>query len=224
MKKSKILLAFLTIFIILSCLCACNDKLDLTTSISHLKCNVYESQNTKHKILANYGFKEKQNSKDGKVGDKIYLLSFKFLDHALDNTTYSISLTFNNVEHKCTFKLNPISHTLDASVQVDNFNLNEFEITLRYGSNNDKIVMKSILPENTIPYTQALEHLINQQADLLNLYIDQNGNFNGEIIMRVLVKDNHPYWYVGLCDTEGKLKALLIDGFDGKILAVRDIF
>jgi hypothetical protein len=42
--------------------------------------------------------------------------------------------------------------------------------------------------------------------------------------MRVLVKDNHAYWYIGLCDTEGKLKALLIDGFDGKVLAVRDIF
>lgn len=224
MKKSKILLTFLTLFIILSCLCGCNDKLDLTTSISHLKCNVYESQNTEHKILANYGFNEKHNLKDGKVGDKVYLLSFKLLEHSLDNATYSIAFTFNNVDYKCTFKLNPISHTLDASVEVDNFNLNEFEITLCYGSNTDKITMKSILPKNTITYTQALDHLINQQADLLDLYIDQNGNFNGEIIMRVLVKDNHAYWYIGLCDTEGKLKALLIDGFDGKVLAVRDIF
>ena len=224
MKKTRILLTLLTIFIVLSCLCACNDKLDLTTSISNLKCNVYESQNTEYKILANYGFKEKQNSKDGKVGNRIYLLSFKFLDHALDNTTYSITLTFNKVEYKSTFKLNPISHTLDASVEVDNFNLNEFDITLRYGSNTDIITMKSILPENTITFTQALDHLINQQKGLIDLYIDQNGNFNGEIIMRVLVKDNHPYWYIGLCNTEGKLKALLIDGFNGKILAVRDIF
>ena len=224
MKKSRIILPLLTIFITLSCLCACNDKLDLTTSISNLKCNAYESQDSEYKILANYGFKEKQNSKDGKVGDKIYLLSFKLLEHALDNTTYFITLSFNNVEHKCTFKLNPISHTLDTSVEIDNFNLNEFDITLHYGSNNDIITMKSILPENTISYTEALDHLINQQSDLLNLYIDQNGNFNGEIIMRVLVKDKHSYWYIGLCDTEGKLKALLIDGFDGKVLAARDIF
>lgn len=224
MKKIKLLPIAFAIFISLSCLFGCTKKLDLSSSISHLKSNIYESQNTDYKIIANYGFTEKQNNKDGKVGDKIYLLSFKFLDRALDNTTYSLALTFNNFEYKCNFKLNPISHTLDASIEVDNFNLNEFTLTLCYGSNTDVITMKSILPEKTITYTQALDHLINQQKELIDLYIDQNGNFNGEIIMRVLVKDNHPYWYVGLCDTEGKLKALLIDGFDGKVLAVREIF
>ena len=57
----------------------------------------------------------------------------------------------------------------------------------------------------------------------LKNYCDEKGNFNAEIALRVLVKDNHPYWYVGLSNTSGT-KALLLDGFSGEVLAVKDIF
>ena len=83
--------------------------------------------------------------------------------------------------------------------------------------------MKSTLPKNTISYTKALTCLQKSQAELLKTYYDSNGNFNAEITLRVLVKDSHPYWYVGLSNANGT-KALLLDGLTGKVLAVKDIF
>ena len=48
----------------------------------------------------------------------------------------------------------------------------------------------------------------------------------GEIFtsVKVIVKDDKPYWYVGIASGGGNLKALLIDGFSGEVLAIREIF
>ena len=137
--------------------------------------------------------------------------------------TYNVSLTFNGKDYKSTFQLNPVSHNLTALLPIENFNLNEFDITLSYGSNTNVIKMKSTLPKNTISYTKALSCLQKSQAQLLKTYYDSNGNFNAEISLRVLVKDNHSYWHVGLSNQNGT-KALLLDGLTGKVLAVKDIF
>ena len=82
--------------------------------------------------------------------------------------------------------------------------------------------MKSTLPKGTISYKKALEYLQKNQSELVKSYYD-DGEFKAEICMRVLVKDNHPYWYIGLTNSTNT-KALLIDGFSGEVLAIRDIF
>ena len=58
---------------------------------------------------------------------------------------------------------------------------------------------------------------------MINGFYDQNNNLNLEIHARITVKDNAPYWYVGL-NTKNGLKALLVDGTSGKILAIREIY
>ena len=42
--------------------------------------------------------------------------------------------------------------------------------------------------------------------------------------MRVIVKDQLPYWYVGFASGNEQLKALLVDGINGEVLAIREIF
>ena len=54
--------------------------------------------------------------------------------------------------------------------------------------------------------------------------LDQDGNFNAELYMRVIVKDQLPYWYVGFASGNEQLKALLVDGINGEVLAIREIF
>ena len=41
--------------------------------------------------------------------------------------------------------------------------------------------------------------------------------------MRIIVKDGKAYWYAGLSDGKDFLKALLIDGVSGEILATRTV-
>lgn len=61
------------------------------------------------------------------------------------------------------------------------------------------------------------------QPDLINSYKSENG-YNLEIQMRITVKKDKPYWFVGLTSTSGDHKVLLLDGYTGNALAVRDVF
>ncbi|MBE5736831.1 MAG: hypothetical protein E7348_00320 [Clostridiales bacterium] len=225
MKKFKLSIALITLSLfILATFSGCEKPIDLSEYLTELKYQSYANQDCEYVIKANYGFIEDNHVTDGKVGKKTNLLTFKLLDRQTDNVTYTVSLDFNGVNYKSNFKLSPVSHSLVAVIEINDFNLNEFEITLSHSSENVKTTLTSILPENTITYKQALTHLQTQQSQLIASYIDQDGRFNGEIAARILVKDEHPYWYIGLCDKDGNLKALLIDGFNGEILAIRQIF
>ena len=225
MKKFTLSLTLTMLsLIIFATFSGCNKTLDLSDYLTELKFQSYISQDCEYLMKANYGFIEDNHINEGKVGKKINLLTFKLLDRQTDNITYTIELDFNGVNYKSTFKLSPVSHSLVAVMEINDFNLNQFEVTLSYSSEKIKTTMVSILPENTITYKQALTHLQTQQSQLINSYLDQNGEFNGEITARILVKDQHPYWHIGLCDKNANVKALLIDGFSGEVLAIRQIF
>ena len=225
MKKFKLSIALIVLSLLtLLTFSGCKKTIDLSEYLTELKYQTYVNKDCEYLIKANYGFIEDNHVTDGKVGKKINILTFKLLDRQTDNVTYTVSLDFNGVNYKSNFKLSPVSHSLVAVIEVNDFDLTEFEITLSHSSENIKTTLTSILPENTISYKQALTHLHTKQSQLINSYIDQDGHFNGEITARILVKDNHPYWYIGLCDKDGKVKALLIDGFNGEVLAIRQIF
>lgn len=220
MKKFVLFL----ICLILPCtfLCSCKSQNNLDGFVSELRSNCYKSVDSNLTIKAGYGFIEQQPNLDGKVGEKIYVLKFKLTGGQTENVTYHVSLNFNQTEYFSTFKLNPISHSLTAIMQIDNFNLSQFEITIKYGSDSQTVKMQSILPENTITYSNALSCLQQSQSQLLKTFY-QDGKFCAELCLRVLVKDNHPYWYVCISSKEIS-KALLIDGFTGEVLAIRDVF
>ncbi len=200
----------------------CYSKTTLNEYVSELRSNCYESVDSLVYISAGYGYIEKSHNLDGNVNQKTYALVFRIKDTQSENITYNIALNHQGKEYNSTFKLHPVTHTLSAVIKVDNFNVSEFEITLSYSSNKQVIKMKSTLPKDTISYSQALSFLQKHQPELIQSYY-VNGKFCAEICLRVLVKDNHSYWYVGLTNQEGT-KALLIDGFSGEVLAVRDIF
>ena len=221
MKKFALFLFCL----ILSCtlFCSCKSQNSLDGFVSELRSNCFESVDSDLTIKAGYGFIEQQPSLDGKVGERIYVLKFKLTGGYEQNVTYHVSLNFNQTEYNATFKLNPVSHSLTAIMEIDNFNLSHFDITVKHGSDSQTVKMNSIVPENTISYSNALSHLQNSQSQLLKTFNSSNGNFDAEIYLRVLVKDNHPYWYVCI-SSASQTKALLIDGFSGEVLATRDVF
>ena len=200
----------------------CKSQPTLDNFVSELRSNCYQSVDGEFSISAGYGFAEKMPNLDGKTTQRIYALVFRIKDLPNENVTYHIALNFKGKEYKSTFRINPITHTLMAIITVDSFNVNEFDVTLSYSSTNQVIKMKSTLPKGTISHSKALLYLQKHQRELINSYY-VNGEFNAEICLRVIVKDNHPYWYVGLSSPEST-KALLIDGFSGEVLAIRDIF
>ena len=202
--------------------CASSDQ--LSNHLSELKSDIFYGESQNYTIKASYGFIETPYVNDGAVKTIENTLSFRLVGKESDNTSYSVTLSFNGKDYKSDFKFHPVNDTLSATIIIDDFNQKEFSVNIVSASLSEKVVLKSILPKDTLDYKTALNHLNKEQASLIKSYLDADGNFTAEIYMRVLVKDEKPYYYVGFASGNDKLKALLVDGLTGKTLAIREIF
>ncbi len=220
MKK---FIAIILSLITLLTLCACKEKQGLEVYVSELRSNVYIGSSELFTVKGGYGFKETPYQNDGKVGSIGYFLTLKLMDSELSQTTYTATLDFNGKNYSQTFKFSPISHSLIAVIEIPDFNLNEFEFTLSSGDKIETIKMVSELPNETISYKQALAFLAQSQPELIKAFSDSEGNFTAEIYARIIVKNDKAYWYIGLAGGNERLKALLVDGTTGKVLAIREI-
>ena len=223
--KKKLVLIILSVLIALT-FSGCKNKAQnpLYQKVSDLRCQIYHGSDEDFIIKAVYGFREITPTNDAKVSNRAYYLTFRLLDKELEQITYTLSVDFNNKTYQDTFKLNPVADCVTAEIQVDNFNLESFAVCISYGENKAVITMNSILPKNVITYQKALDCLYEKQRPLIDAYTDGQGNFNAELHVRVIVKNDKPYWYVAIASGNDNLKALLIDGFSGEILAIRQIF
>lgn len=217
---------YLTLCLMLLCLFSgCKKQTNpLYDRVSELRSDIFFGQSQTIKISANYGFKESPYAFDQNVSPKKYLLTLKLVEQQLTQTTYSISLNFKGKEYSSTFKLSPLNNDLFACFEIPDFNLKQFSVTVESGGERQTITLQSIVPPDTITYKQALDTLKKDKPTLIEAFLDQNGKFNAEIYMRIIVKDKLAYWYVGIANDKDNLKALLIDGKSGKVLAIREVF
>lgn len=217
MKKLKVVLPFTIIFLCLFSLFGCNKTSPLEKNVVEVRTNIYTSTCDNYSLKGAYGYKLNEDN------DKIYTLSIKLLDKETDNTTYSLSLLYKGQNYQQNFTLDPVKHALTVNFEIDDFTESTFEATLISSSVAEKVTFNSIIPPKTITYQTALDCLYTDQSTLIEnrLY---NGEFTSKIVMRIIVKDDKPYWYVGIIDKDGSLKALLLDGFTGKTLAIREVF
>ena len=211
------------------CLCffglvSCNQEKGLEPYVSQLTNNLYHSESQNYNLKAVYGYKEINPNQDGKVGQKAYYLTFRLFDKQTNMQTYSLQLEFAKKNYGGDFTVNPVSHTLTLDLEIEGFVCDSFDVKITCGDQTEVIKMTSPIPKNTLGYKKALLALQKEQGSLIKSYYDNNGNFTAEIYLRILVKDGKAYWYVGLAQSEKQLKALLLDGETGKVLAIREVF
>ena len=202
--------------------CGCKTENHLVNYVSELRTDVFKGESENYRVVANYGYKETPFIADGTAKNKTYRLSFKLLDKETSEATFELSFSHGGKDYSSTFNFDPVSHSLLASVELDDFALKEFSICIANASNSETILMQSLLPKNTISFTSALDHVAKKQSKLIENYTDQNGNFTAEIHLRVLVKEQTAYWFVGIVK-DGNMKAFLVDGISGEILAMKEI-
>lgn len=229
MKKFFHISFLATLVILLSCLgisfsgCANKEK-PLTLHVSELRSDVYSGKCEYTTLTATYGYRETPYSQDGNVAQKIYALTFTCSGGLNTEISHFISLDYNGKNYKTVLRLNPAKNALQATMPIEKFNVESFVVVLSYGSETIEITMTSQLPKNMLNHQSALNKLQEKQPSLIKSMCDNNGNFQGEIYQRAVVKNGKCYWYIGLIDKSGKIKALLLDGISGEPLAVREIF
>lgn len=217
------LILVLSIFSIFFSGCSTKEK-PLSLHVSELRSNVYSGKCEYTTLTATYGYRETPYSQDGSVAQKIYALTFTCSEGLNTEISHFISLDYNGKNYKTILRLNPAKNALQATMPIENFNCDTFVAILSYGTENQQITMTSQLPKNMLNHQNALEKLQEKQPSLIKSMCDDKGNFQGEIYQRAVVKNGKCYWYVGLIDKSGKIKAFLLDGISGEPLAVREIF
>lgn len=222
MKKSFLLL--LALLLLVFSLVGCKSAPDGSEFVSELRFDLFEGESETYSIKAYYGFIEKSPIDDGVVGDKINVLKFKLTDKIQNDITYNLHFNYEDKEYYKTFAINPVKNSLTTEIEIDDFALKEFTIEIRAGADVDKITLRSILPDNTISYKEALLSIKENEVALWDSYYNNNGEFLAEIRMRAIIKEGAPYWYVAFVKENGNTKAFLLDGFSGEILAVKDLF
>jgi hypothetical protein len=215
---------FLVLFCAFFMFSACQKENPLFEHVSELRSDVFFGQSENYSIKASYGFKETPYNNDGDVKTRVYILHFILLDKEIEQATYTLTMQFNGFDYSTQFKLNPVTHVASTDLEINDFALKSFNVTVNCGSENETITLSSTLPENTITPQTALESIYKHQKSLVDSFYSSDGTFNAEIYLRVLVKDAKPYYYVGFGSGNNSLKAFLLDGLTGEVLAIRQIF
>lgn len=225
MKKYCLIIFSLIISCFILSSCSCNqDTNELENYVSELRYELYEGKSDSYSLKAGYGYKEQEYVNDGKVGKKIYALSFKLDGKHLSEQTYILNFTYADKSYQGEFKLNPTKHSLTCDIIIEDFSCQSFTVEIGTLDTKETVTLSSIIPQGTLDYKEALSALQKNQTELVESYYDSEGNFTAEIYQRILVKDGKAYWYIGFGTGNGKLKALLINGSSGEVLAIREVF
>ncbi len=226
MKKIFLILSVvLCLGIMLSgCDCSGKKEVDYLSHVSELRSEVYEGSSKDYTLKASYGFRETPYINDGKVGKQVYYLTFEMNNVTNLDLTYFLNFTHDGQTYEKQFNLNHHRSALSCEIEINEFKENSFTVSVGTLNEKQEIIMQNAIPENSLDYKGAINALIKSQPALLDNYKDENGEFCAEIYARILVKDGKAYWYIGIANGNGGLKAMLIDGKTGEILAVREVF
>lgn len=226
MKKLYCLILSIALAFTCSIFSGC-EKDTLEKNISELRSNIYlgkvDSNDFDITLKCAYGFIEEPYALDGKTGEIVYKLKFKLVGDLSSNVIYSLAFNHEDFNYKKEFTFSPTTSTFTTSFEIEDFDKSDFSVNLFIGAKSYPVTLKSIVPTGVMSYRDALVKLQENEPSLIKDKTDENGNFNAEIFMRILVKNEYPYYYIGISH-DGGIKAFLMDAKSGKILAVREVF
>lgn len=209
---------FLTFFWVFS---GCASKNPLLDSVSQLNSNLYLGESQNYLVSAYYGFSENPATLDGKVGSIEYQFRIILQNVEISNQTYSVSFDYDGATYKKDLEQNLVSNKLEAKFNIENFNLNNLEITVFLAESSEKVQLNSIVNSTCKSYLNVLDKLY-ASPEIISPYL-VDGKMTAEIHLRILEKNGKNYYYVGLIK-KSNVKAFLMDAETLEVLAVRNVF
>lgn len=215
------LIALTVIAALFATLCGCKTENEYLSHVSELRQDIYVGSTNGYTLTAYYGFQEKPFVNDGKCGALIYGYTIK-LNIIADETQRKIEINNDGEILNGIFKCDENTGEYKAFIETEKHFDKTFSANLICGAESTPVTLNSILPEDCLSYADTLNILSTSQTSLLESY-KTGEEFNAEIYMRVFVKNENPYWFVGIASGNNLLKAFLTDGKTGEVLAIREI-
>jgi len=219
-KKNLLFLVFIVFLLSLS-LSSCAKKVNLYDYLSECKDSLYYAQTEDFSLSVYCGFKESPYIADGIKANTYNFIEIKL--KAVDNTKeYSIFFKANGKKYGGDMSFDCVKQIYKYTQIIDcNFENNaEFELVNE--NNSITFTASSVKKNDTLSAKEILNKVAITEKEKLSS-LTENGNFSGEIYLRILQNDNVCFYYVGIIDKDGNVYALLIEGNSGNILSRKEI-
>ena len=218
--KKIIALIFALLFI--PCFCGCEKSQGLTLYLSEIRTDVLKGNSESYSLKANVYMAETPLLDDGKAGELTPYIKF-FLNAEDLNAVYKIDFDIGEKRYSRDFSLDAFSGEFTATSEIEDTEIKTLTVNIVCAGRTETITLNSVIPENTLTYTEVLEKVALNNPDLFDAYKNENGEFLAEIRLKVTEKEGKPYYFFGIIDGNNK-KAFLADGITAEVLAVRNVF
>ncbi len=195
------------------------NRLDYFDYVSELRSNILLAENDRFSLRAFAVEKEYPYASDGVRREmtkraEIYLIAPSgekacVVDFTVNGQKYGGEMSYDNVKEEYFF-----------SVSVDLSDCQSADFTVKYGDETALLKAKTIKRSDTLSPRAALEKLKENETGTFEALTADNA-FVGEIYLR-LICDESPYYYIGLIEKNGKIRAYLLAADSGKVLAKRE--
>ena len=219
----KILAILAAVSLCFGVLISCKNNLNLDGYISQLRLSVYEGENQNFKATIYAEKREVPFNADGIIGEikNALIIKVEFLNGSPDDVNATISYGVEKYETALTY--NPVSQKSSANIYVQNLpTLSSVNVEITSGDSSEKLTLSSVIFDNTITYTEALNSVVNANKEKMETLFSSSGGA-AEIHVRIILGDGKNYYYVGVVEKGGKTTAYLIDGEAGSVLAKKEI-
>lgn len=194
-------------------------KVDYFSYVSELRSNILLAQDSDFSLRAYAVEKEHPYLADGVKREmtkraEIHLIAPEGgktckISFSVGKESFHGEMSYDNVKEEYYF-----------SVSADLTTVESLNFEVVYGKDTKTLQAKTIKQADTLTPTAVLEKLRENESGTFDALTDKNG-FVGEIYVR-LICENEPYYYVGLIEKSGKIRAYLLSANTGKVLAKRE--
>lgn len=217
MRKLPIFTLIIAALCTAACLLsACGKNIDYSKYVSERRSNiyVYEDDNVKIKIYCSE--KEQPYCADGIKGE---VTPFCEAMVTLPKNPEEVYISFCGHEGEMNYQA--VENLFYLSVSAEDFKTDEIEVTLTCNDESKTYTALSVKHSGVMTCDEAVKCVAEHDKELF-ASLTQNGLFDGEIFVRLLY-DEGCYYYVGVCDKSKQVKAYLLEGERGIIIATKQI-
>ena len=213
MKKLLIVLAACA-----ACLAAaltgCSQSVDYSSFISEMRSEIYTYSDDNKSVTLYCVRREQPYNADGICGEPCELIEI-YVELPQNPTLLEVAtegfageMNYEAVENRFT-----ASYT-HAPLGVD-----YVDVTLVADGTEQTVRALNVKDSSVMSCTDALICAVQHDKELFTS-LTSGAYFNGEIFVRLLY-DEGCYYFVGVCDRDGKITAWLLDGISGKVIATK---
>ncbi len=220
-KIIKKLVGLVCVVLVLFFSISCKENVDLSIYVSGLRVGIYEGVTDEYKITVYSETRESPFLLDGFVGENKNFLTIKLDKETGSCDGVSVLISYDDYSCNGVFDYNPLNGKFTCEIEVPKLPTNSNILaTIKSEELEKSCELLTQKQASTIDYKTALNSLKKAEPDLIK-ELFENTNVATEIHVRLIAEEGKNYYYIGLVQKDGKIKAFLVDGKEGKILAQR---